>query len=650
MQQSFHSSFRSFLLRHRALLIMQLWAVVLLALLQWREFEPLFLPYSQDGREKNVTRDNFDKQAVELSGPWVKLDEGWGLAPGEKGSAVFDFRKHPREGATLALEIPARELADVHVAVESGGQRRELSAEELKSGRPIDLSSMVEGGKRLSISLDASASPSAAQGVAIVKSINLTLTSSVPGWLPNLPPWMAFLFLPGVLAGFGARQKWREWVTLGIGGIALLVLGVFQSSLGRNAQVLVYLFYLLVPVAWGVAISKQRVKDWQPFLLRLTLAAICVYGLALRWDALDQIKAEKLRGDATTYRLIAENMRHPFDTGLREPVQIWAVWLTEKIFAPSDWDIRLMTILLSLAVVAATGIVGTRWFSPPVGLGAALFIATNKEIIFQSVSGLRLEIYMLCLLGFLGFLFRERSSRPSWKTGVGAGVWGGLLCLQLLSALSIFTAFTILVALVKRWRWCAVAMAFALTGLMVAPHMINNYFIFGFKDPFFSVNIHVRFYRNMEFAGQPGFPTKEEFQRYSYAGKHISSAQYIFGLHTPGEVASRIYKGLYRCLFGENLMSALMGGQTSLLGLYLLGILALAVRRQWLFLCALILMELPTSFLAAGIIEFDVRLVIHHAPFVAMAVLAGLEFLALGVLAEEQARETPSISTIPASL
>jgi hypothetical protein len=85
--------------------------------------------------------------------------------------------------------------------------------------------------------------------------------------------------------------------------------------------------------------------------------------------------------------------------------------------------------------------------------------------------------------------------------------------------------------------------------LFLTPHFINNYQRFG--DPLESVNHVGRFYRNVEFKGQPGFVTEEEFLKDGRAGPKITTLEYLITLHTPGQLIQGSIKGMWDMFFAK---------------------------------------------------------------------------------------------------
>src|SRR5260370_36248432 len=69
----------------------------------------------------------------------------------------------------------------------------------------------------------------------------------------------------------------------------------------------------------------------------------------------------------------------------------------------------------------------------------------------------------------------------------------------------------------------------ALVAVLVGPLLIANYVEYG--DPLYHSNSHARFFRNIEFPGQPGFD-----------GPPITWTQHVVGLHSKTTLVERAVK------------------------------------------------------------------------------------------------------------
>ncbi|MBI5368263.1 MAG: hypothetical protein HZA54_14605, partial [Planctomycetes bacterium] len=120
---------------------------------------------------------------------------------------------------------------------------------------------------------------------------------------------------------------------------------------------------------------------------------------------------------------------------------------------------------------------------------------------------------------------------------------------------------------------CAAAPFAAL--LLLSPYLVFNWRTAG--SAFAPMKSHARFWRNHEFAGRPGFPTRAEVIANGYTGPEITPAGYVFGLHGAGEVCARYGAGYW--LAFTRYLPALLGPLGVLAWLIPLGAAA-ALRRR----------------------------------------------------------------------
>jgi hypothetical protein len=171
--------------------------------------------------------------------------------------------------------------------------------------------------------------------------------------------------------------------------------------------------------------------------------------------------------------------------------------------------------------------------------------------------------------------------------------------------------------------------------VLIMPHLIHNKKEYG--DFMYSANYHARFYRNLEFQGQPGFPSKEEVAMNAYAGEPVTAFEYIVQMHEWKDIVQRVLRGIGRVIFGTD-TRLFMLGHDMLFFLYLLG-LFMAIHKRWPVLLCLFLLNL-TSYFLAGTREFnfDFRLTMHVIPLVSILIgIAIVDGLGKGTrLVEEQ--------------
>jgi hypothetical protein len=209
---------------------------------------------------------------------------------------------------------------------------------------------------------------------------------------------------------------------------------------------------------------------------------------------------------------------------------------------------------------------------------------------------------------------------------------------------------------IHKWNYKMVFIATILGVSLLIPHLYSIYKIHG--TPFHTVNIYTRFYANREFAGQTGFPTKEELATEGmYSGRKITPAEYYFSLHTPWQLLHNSTIGflkihlkmpLYFALGKGNrksieyelgrlksnlkLSQLIVSGRrivsilqkdwldyllASLLLLsFVLGVFLIGFSPNRILLVYMFLFQVQTSFIAY--LGIDSRLTVHSYPFIAL--------------------------------
>jgi 4-amino-4-deoxy-L-arabinose transferase-like glycosyltransferase len=384
----------------------------------------------------------------------------------------------------------------------------------------------------------------------------------------------------------------------------------------------------------------------------------------LRWQELTRIAGALLEPDAQDYLSYAQLMSlvtrtgfYSGEFGFREPLYIFAVKLLCAIPGYSETHLRMVSFVFSLAVVYLTYKIGREWFSPVAGFAAALIVAVHPSLISLSARGLREELFTVLLLLFMyvGFIY---SPMPRFWRSLSAGlVMGGILLVRSESS-AVLILLLLCYPLFNRqlWNYRMAAAAAAIGCLLLLPHLVAMNTKYG--DPFAAFKHHARFYTNLEFAGQPGFPTKEEIaEKGMYTGPPISPFQYYFNYHSPWQLIKYTTIGFAKincampfafasetgnmrriidtfktlpsnvtwsqCLVAgkfilvtikKNFASYVMLGFVALT--FLAGLLLLLKDRRWMMFVCLVAFQLQTAFV--GYLDIDKRLTAPAYPLIAL--------------------------------
>lgn len=576
-----------------------------------------------------------------VEGDIVIRDGVAGLAPGAGYRITYSFEREPDERVFLMLRHFWRPYLTTQVLfVTEGGQPAGAQNMNLLGSPPIDVTPYLGQARRFQIVLVAQAAPDAPVEFApVFDSIVLRRTSDVA--LPALPP-LVFALVIALAAFHGTgREKFRARLphpaARHSGAVILFAVLVIASRFANVTQVYLWLSVAALALLWLVEGPAPFRKFKPPLSLELiTLALIMGIALTMRWAALPAESGKQIEPDAQGYIAIARAMAGPFQTGAREPALIWWVWLARKLFVDHEVALRLMSCLQAVAIVALTWLIGRRVMPGPLALAAALLVAVGQGFIAENLRGLRLEGYIIALqILALALLWMPRRPGPMWIAGAGAAA--GYVALSNISALSFCVPLLAWFGLRRRWRWYWWPLPFAILFALPAPYLLYCKQKFG--DAFHHSTVYAVFYRNMEFKGQPGYPTVEDVNRDSYTGPKLTTGEYLFKHHTLGEIVGRTARGFLRiyAVSPEMRPSAapvgsprreggiewvsrarvyVFDGRTWLFALYLAGLIAALARREWDLLVFYAGINLTSFFLAATPrIFFDPRLFLHYVPF-----------------------------------
>lgn len=364
-------------------------------------------------------------------------------------------------------------------------------------------------------------------------------------------------------------------------------------------------------------------RAWDPrqatsLLPLLGLAAILTLGLYLRLELAGEYRDLELDPDVVMFRQIAHEMRGPLDSRHIGPPYIWLIKGVTWVWGNAPDVVRRLSVGASILVVGITYVLGAALYGRGVGLVAAGLLAVNRELVFQSVRGLREEVSTALLLGLLVTLFAVPRAKgvSRWVT---AGLLGGGLALirftGVLPAVALLADRALVDITAERRGWRA-TVARAAAGGLVGLGLVTPYLAYSareFGDPFYSVNVHAKSHRNMEFAGRPGFPSREAIVQNVFTGSDVTAFEYVFGLHTPREVARRYGDG---ALWVWRFWSSRLGSLVTVAAA--LGLVRLALGRGHVLLVAVATATFPFLF-GLTVMPDEGRFIIPTFPLLALS-------------------------------
>jgi hypothetical protein len=547
---------------------------------------------------------------------FINQGQGLQLPPGKRGKLILSFSKEGSQGVLLRVwfygDRGEQRSNAIKISTDAGHPFTTVASNGNFIGSVFDLTHFVAQCNRFQLMFTADNRSPFTPAVLDKVEVITGATAEVRPALPDLPRILAVLYL------------------------------VF------------FLCYAFLP-------DRAPARQW---IAPVLCAGIVLLAACLRWEELVRVSGTLLDPDARDYRGFAEKMKffsaagfYSARFGVREPFFISAVKLFFMITCPSDTHLRMVSSVFSVVVVYLTYRVGREWFNEATGLIAACILAVHPYLIALSSWGLREELFTTLLLLFIYCGHVKTSLATGYRTLLCGGIAGGLLltrfeCLPLL----FFTLACYLILLRRQWNVRLAAAVLAVAMVLVLPHIYNTYTRYG--DPFYAVNHHTRFYANIEFAGQPGFPTAEQIaQEGWYAGPRITPFEYYFTYHSPWQIAARSALGfgrttfampasfaegkgtmrraahsmeelknnfsmhqlleslqLFFSLFAEYPASYLMAA--GLILSFLAGAVLCIMTRQWILLVYLFVFQIQTSFIAS--LGIENRLAVHAYPVIAL--------------------------------
>ena len=306
---------------------------------------------------------------------------------------------------------------------------------------------------------------------------------------------------------------------LGLIGIAGLLYVGLPRLIGAVAGL-----HVFRNAASGVGMAGRVVVIALPIL-------VVLYGAALRFDALTLTRGavaspqwlqalQQSRGQSSalrpaafawapvagryisepyTYLQYAREMRSFYAAHRREPVFPFVTKIFLRLLHQQDVAVSFASASFSVLAVAATFLLGAYAFSYWIGLGAALAMAVEYDVVSWGVGGWRDDAFM-CAVALCAYAMLRYSRDVSKRNAVVMGVSAGLACLIRITSLSFvlpgFAALCLIAACPIKVRLAGIGLALLVMTVIVAPFMVNCWLTFG--DPFYAINVHANVYRTAE--------------------------------------------------------------------------------------------------------------------------------------------------------
>ncbi len=492
-----------------------------------------------------------------LEGPWKADAHGMSLAPGQSGALTVKINREADTRLALTLAVQAAKDAHYAVSVSGDGETFHAVARDRSFDRealdlPADLA------RRRTVWIKLTASVATAQEPLVVTQMRLVGRTARRAW-PNLP-LASFIALTPVLASVVRQSLAPSGATrfglAVLAGMAALVASVTGGSSPGAESEWAGLFgdrtqdaYLMAPYLALLGLWGWHIRVWNGvhpssnhWSLWGLLGAVA-WGGSERVIELARVWGSRLDTDTLGYMTLAAQMQGPYDTGKREPLYLWLLKGWFALAGSGELQIRALTMVISLGlIVAAYKFFRDYTGQAVIGVLIAWLLSQNPYLVSLSVRGLRDEAFGIAVLAvaYIVFVPGLRLSLRGQAAGLAvAGAASQLL--RLTSAVFLIPLFAVWAwkqGWRKSWPWMAAAALFV--GAVFAPHLAHNSRAFG--DPLYSLDIHAMFFRNTEFmivkqTTCEGCPTTEELAGNREAGRRIGPLDYLFGMHSIGEVA-----------------------------------------------------------------------------------------------------------------
>lgn len=496
---------------------------------------------------------NFEKlktEAIEFSG-WSEQNRiDLSLDPKTKGVAIYEFEKPQNAKVTilqLGLSLP-----------KSGGNLISLSTDQinwqtLKENQslyriPLEITSLIENRSRFWVKIEANNSKESGVTETILYDFHLMFYGH------------KFIF-PNIIIIFAST--------------VIPILFILRPKIKKTIKVSL----LLLVFAWGIYLAWNNLiafsyHSFDSDVYCLMKEVPRFYSLSFPSNILSNYCGNKESG--TLLILIG----------------FW------KLFGEgSEIGIRLSSLLFHLLTIIFVFIYGKKINSFITGFVASLFIATNPYLVELSGRGLRDSAFTFLTLTFVFLLFAvdlKKVVNKIWLAVIGMlAIYlrlHSLIQYLILAPVSLINGKNNL----KNIIFCyliLIAVALPLINYNLKKYGVWNY----------SESMHLKWNTNVEFSGQPGFPSKEEERKNPYQGPEISTTTYFFKLHTVNDliVSStmgiiKTFKDLY---FKKNLIGLI---------LFILGSVLMLRNKHLVYIPILVfLLEIPHFFLVAkGLVEY----------------------------------------------
>lgn len=501
---------------------------------------------------------NFDKlrtEAVEFSGWSAKDNIDLSLDPQTKGVAIYEFTQ-PEEARKIILQIalakPSPGSNKISVSTDQNNWQT-VGENKYYHLVPLDITKFIGNQDEFWVKIEANNEALTGPPAIILYDLYLMFYRHPV----NLPPLVLFftsVFFP--------------------------VLLIFWP--GKKKAVKLCLFGLVIGLSLRLSLQNLAAYRYHSF----DSDVICLTQEVPRFLSLDILPA--LLGNYC-------GNKESFN-----PLIIIGFW---KVFGyGSEMAIRFSSLIFHWLTIIFVFYYGNKVISFAAGITAAGFVGSHPYLVELSARGLRDTAFTFIVLIFVFLL---------WETNLKK--WRNLTAIFLTAVFSIYLRLHSLIQLTLLVLLRRSFGVIFLLGLISAPLIVNNLKTYGTWN--YSEQMHLKWNANVEFAGKPGFPSKEAVTINPFQGPEISAMTYFFRFHTIPDLIISTVQGI-RKTFSDLYFKNNNYGLILFIGG---GWLMVRQKRLRYILILTFLLEVPHFFLVSkNLVEF--RSMTQSLPFIGLTI------------------------------
>ncbi|AKM79400.1 MAG: hypothetical protein UX85_C0002G0095 [Candidatus Beckwithbacteria bacterium GW2011_GWB1_47_15] len=511
---------------------------------------------------------NFDKlrtEAVEYSG-WSEEDKiDLSLDPQTQGLVVYEFTRPPgAQVAVLQLSLTHPDPGSNKVSISTNQQDWEMLVENNRFQHfapPLDLNQYIANSEHFWIKIEA--------------------TNKEVNGLPAV-----------ILYDFHLMHYQRE-----IKMPPLILLGLFT----------------FFPILFIIRPKKKIAIEF------LIVFAVIFLGMHLSWKSLFENRYRAFDSDincltSQTEKFLSQDLTTALAGNYclnKESLNVLIILTFWQLFGyGSEMAIKLSSLVFHWLTIGLTYTYGKKIGSVVGAAAAAVFIAVHPYLIDLSTRGLRDPAFTFVILIFSFWLFESNLKKNRNKVILVLAIIFAIY-LRLHSIVQLIGLALIFMIARKKLKSGMVIML--TTFLIAAPIIITNLKTYNTWN--YSEANHLKWNVNVEFSGQPGFPTKEEERMNPFQGPEISAFTYFFKLHTLPDLIISTLAGVRKTFGGLYFKDNLTG-----LVLFIAGAWLMLRRKALRYIPVLVFfLEIPHFFLTAkNLVEY--RSMTQSLPFIGLTI------------------------------